>query len=128
MDMIIYRLLSTRVYRNYSYYYIRKIKRNNADTWYYFMVMLLLVCALTGLQLAIVLHWNSPSVMNVYGQDFPRRVRNNRIRLPVLPVVSSTVKKMNVSQSPFAPENLVSRYRFDRPASRQPAHSLLSRG
>ena len=39
------------------------------------------------------------------------RVRINRVRLPILLVVSRT-GKMNISLSPFAPENLVSRDGF----------------
>ena len=31
--------------------------------------------------------------------------------------------KIDISLSPYAPENLVSRDRFDRPVPRQPAHS-----
>ena len=42
----------------------------------------------------------------------------NRVRLPILLVVSWT-GKINISLSPFAPENLVSRDGF---GSRQPAH------
>ena len=45
----------------------------------------------------------------------------NRVGLPILHVVSWT-GKMNVSLSPFAPENLVSRDGFDTPVPRQPAH------
>ena len=39
-------------------------------------------------------------------------------------VVSGT-EKINISLSPFAPENLVSRGVFGRPVPRHPAHSLL---
>ena len=49
------------------------------------------------------------------------RVWINRVRLPILLVVSST-EKMNVSLSAFAPENLVSRDGFGSPVPRQPAH------
>ena len=49
------------------------------------------------------------------------RVWINRVRLPILLVVSWT-GKMNISLSPFAPENLVSRDGFGRPVPRQPAH------
>ena len=49
----------------------------------------------------------------------------NRIRLPILLVVSWT-RKMNISVSPFAPENLASRDGFGRPVRRQPAHSTYS--
>ena len=46
----------------------------------------------------------------------------NRVRLPILHVVSST-GKMNCSLSAFAPENLVSRDGFgSSPVPRQPAH------
>ena len=51
------------------------------------------------------------------------RVRINRVRLPILLVVSRT-GKINSSLSPFAPENLVSRDGFVRPVPRQPAHLL----
>ena len=47
--------------------------------------------------------------------------RINRVRLPILLVVSST-GKMNISLSPFAPENLASRDGFGSPVPRQPAH------
>ena len=49
------------------------------------------------------------------------RVRINRVRLPILFVVSWT-GKINISLSLFAPENLVSRDRFGSPVPRQPAH------
>ena len=49
------------------------------------------------------------------------RVRINRVRLPILLVVSGT-GKMNIFLSPFAPENLVSRDGFGSPVPRQPAH------
>ena len=49
------------------------------------------------------------------------RVWINRVRLPILLVVSWT-GKMNVSLSPCVPENLVSRDGFSRPVRRQPAH------
>ena len=45
----------------------------------------------------------------------------NRVRLPILLVVSST-GTMNISLSPFAPENLASRDRVGSPVPRQPAH------
>ena len=45
----------------------------------------------------------------------------NRVRLPILLVVSLT-GKMNISLYPFAPENLVSRDGFGSPVPRQPAH------
>ena len=49
------------------------------------------------------------------------RVWINRIRLPILLVVSST-GKMNISLSAFNPKNLVSRDGFGSPIPRQPAH------
>ena len=49
------------------------------------------------------------------------RVWINRVRLPILLVVSTTVK-MNISLSAFVPENLVSRGGFGSPVPRQPAH------
>ena len=49
------------------------------------------------------------------------RVWINRVRLPILHVVSST-EKINISLSPFAPENLVLRDGFSSPVPRQPAH------
>ena len=45
----------------------------------------------------------------------------DRVRLPILLVVSLT-GKMNISLSPFAPENLISRDGFGSPVPRQPAH------
>ena len=50
------------------------------------------------------------------------RVWINRARLPILLVVSWT-GKMNISLSPFAPENLVSRDGFGRPVPRPPVPS-----
>ena len=49
------------------------------------------------------------------------RVWIDRVRLPVLHVVSSTRKK-HISLSAFVPENLVSRDGFGSPVPRQPAH------
>ena len=49
------------------------------------------------------------------------RVWINRVRLPILNVVSITAKN-NISLSAFAPENLVSRDGFSGPVPRQPAH------
>ena len=50
------------------------------------------------------------------------RVWINRVRLPILLVVSR-IGKNNISLSPFAPDNLVSRDGFgSRPVQRQPAH------
>ena len=50
-----------------------------------------------------------------------RRVWINRVRLPILLVVSWT-GKMNIPLSPCVPENLVSRDGFRRPVPRQAAH------
>ena len=49
------------------------------------------------------------------------RVWINRVRLPILLVVSWT-GKMNISLSAFVPENLSSRDGFGSPVPRQPAH------
>ena len=49
------------------------------------------------------------------------RVWINRVRLPILLVVSWT-GEMNIPLSPCVPENLVSRDGFSRPVPRQPAH------
>ena len=49
------------------------------------------------------------------------RVWINRVRLPILLVVSST-GKMNISLSPFTPKFLISRVGFGSPVPRQPAH------
>ena len=49
------------------------------------------------------------------------RVWINRVRLPILLVVSRT-GIMNISLSPCAPENLVSRDGFGSPVPRQPTH------
>ena len=49
------------------------------------------------------------------------RVWINRVRLPILLVVGGT-RKMNISLSAFAPENLVPRDGFGSPVPRQPAH------
>ena len=46
------------------------------------------------------------------------RVWINRVRLPIL---------LHISLCPFAPQNLVSRDRFDRPVPRQPAHAESGR-
>ena len=45
----------------------------------------------------------------------------NRVRLPILLVVSRT-GKTNIPLSPCVPENLVSRDGFSRPVPRRPAH------
>ena len=47
----------------------------------------------------------------------------NRVRLPILLVVSSTGRMIFFPLFPFAPENLVSRDRFGRPVPRQSTHS-----
>ena len=49
------------------------------------------------------------------------RVWINRVRLPILLVVSWT-GKMNIPMSPCVPKNLVSRDGSSRPVPRQPAH------
>ena len=49
------------------------------------------------------------------------RVKINRVRLPILLVVSWALE-INISPSPFAPENLVSLDGFGSPVPRQPAH------
>ena len=49
------------------------------------------------------------------------RVWINRVRLPILLVVSWT-GKMDIPLSPCVPENLVSRHGFSRPVPRQSAH------
>ena len=51
-----------------------------------------------------------------------QQTRHQPVWLPILHVVSWT-GKMNISLSPFAPENLVSPDGFGSPVSRQPAHS-----
>ena len=68
--------------------------------------------------------YNIPGILCMYGiiviSSHIARVKINRLRLPILLVVSCT-GKMNISPS-FVPENLVSRNGFDSPVSRQPAH------
>ena len=60
--------------------------------------------------------------MYVWTSHIPgSRVWINRVRLPILLVVSST-GKMDISLSAFAPDNLVSRDGFGSPVPRQPAH------
>ena len=49
------------------------------------------------------------------------RIWINRVRLPILHVVSWT-RNINIFLSAFAPENLVSRDGFGSPVPRQPAH------
>ena len=56
------------------------------------------------------------------------RVWINRVRLPILPVVSFTCRENEYSLSPFAPENLVSRDRFGSPVPRQPANLHIQAG
>ena len=56
----------------------------------------------------------------MYGITYSR-VWINRVRLPILLVVSWT-GKMNIPLSPCVPENLVSRDGFSRPVPRQPGH------
>ena len=59
----------------------------------------------------------------MYGHIHTARVWINRVRLPILHVVSGT-GKIDISLSAFAPpENLVSRGRFGSPVPRQPACS-----
>ena len=65
--------------------------------------------------------FSSPT--DILGCTHIARVYINRVRLPNLLVVSWTPGKMNISLSPFASENLVSRDGFGRPVPRQPAHS-----
>ena len=61
------------------------------------------------------------SLVCMYGHTHTARVWINRVRLPILLVVSSA-GKMNISRSTFSPENLVSRDGFGNPVPRQPAH------
>ena len=58
---------------------------------------------------------------HVWSSHIIARVRINRVRLPILLVVSQT-GKMIFSLSVFAPENLVSRDGFGSPVPHQPAH------
>ena len=53
---------------------------------------------------------------------YGHRVWINWVRLPILLVISRT-RKIDISRSPFAPENIISRDGFGRPVPRQPAHS-----
>ena len=55
------------------------------------------------------------------------RVWINRVRLPILLVVSGT-GKITISLFAFASENLVSRGGFGSSVPRQPAHSPYSEG
>ena len=50
------------------------------------------------------------------------RVKTNRVKLPILLVVSRGTGNINISLFPFAPENLVSRDGFGSPVPRQPAY------
>ena len=50
------------------------------------------------------------------------RVWINRVRFPILLVVSE-IEKMDISLSPLAPENLVSRDGFSRPVPHHPVYS-----
>ena len=60
----------------------------------------------------------------IYGHHlYSSRVWINRVRWPILLVVSWTGKMNIFSLSPFVPENLFARDRFGRPVPRQPAHS-----
>ena len=60
-------------------------------------------------------------IMHVIWSSHKARVWIDRVRLPILLVVSST-GKISISLSAFAPENLVSRDGFGSPVPRQPAH------
>ena len=66
---------------------------------------------------SVSLEWSS---MYVWSSHIVR-VWINRVRLPILFVVSCTGKN-NISLSPFAPENLVSREGFGSPVPCQPAY------
>ena len=57
----------------------------------------------------------------MYRHTFLARVWINRVRLPILHVVSRS-GQIHISLSAFASENLVSRDGFGSPVSRQPAH------
>ena len=57
----------------------------------------------------------------MYGHTYIARVWINRVRLPILLVVSRR-EKTNISLSAFAPENLVSRDGFGSPVPPQPAY------
>ena len=57
----------------------------------------------------------------MYGHHIYSRVWINRVRLPILLVVSWT-GEINLPLSPCVPENLVSRDGFSRPVPLQPAH------
>ena len=84
-------------------------------------------CTLTliAMQVFIQVHQNRKKAYEEPGyvwSSHTAKVRINRVRLPILLVVSWTGKKTNISLSPFAPENLVSRDRFGSPVPRQAAH------
>ena len=57
----------------------------------------------------------------MYVHTYNKSIWINRVRLPILLVVSRT-GKIYISLSAFAPENLVSRDGFGSPVPRQPAH------
>ena len=57
----------------------------------------------------------------VWSSHIARRVEVNRVRLPILLVVSRTGKN-NISPGSFESDNLVSRDEFGSPFTRQPAH------
>ena len=61
------------------------------------------------------------SHINIHMHTVARGVWINRVRLPILHVVSCT-REINISLFAFAPENLVSRDGFGSPVPRQPAH------
>ena len=72
--------------------------------------------------------WSSLLWMYVWSSHIAR-VWINWVKLPILLVISST-GKMNISLSPFAPEDLVSRDGLGSPVPRQPAylHTLAESG
>ena len=75
--------------------------------------------------MALLLYIIRTQLNYVYGHHIYIRVWINRVRLPILLVVSLT-GKMNTPLSPYVPENLVSRDGFSRPVPRQPAHPPYS--
>ena len=88
---------------NYLYYIIEGL----GAFWFFFKLLL---------GLAHGRRW-----MCIIWSSHIARVWINRVRWLILLVVSWT-GKMNISLSPFAPENMVSRDWFSRPVPRQPAH------
>ena len=60
----------------------------------------------------------------MHGDDIYKSI--DRPGMVANPARGQLNRKMNISLSSFAPENLVSRDGFGRPVSRQPAHSLHS--